>query len=161
MYSTRTNLRNFSSRIYTNRCTMFTMSIENIQRDVQRKPYTDHTASFLSHQARFCNPVLAMANGLLLFSAEHRKFAERKWGCGAEGVQRDEPKGTSKSGWSYECEKKRDGERERESDKERESEVKRARGSKGGRGPGSESFTQWQIHIDHNRSAANGVYAVR
>jgi len=39
-------------------------------------------------------------------------------------------------------------EREREREREREDTEK-------------ESFTQWQIHIDHNRSEANGVYAVR
>lgn len=118
MYSTRIpqNRCNFLGGVHEIDRKMFAASIEN---DVQREPYADHTASFLSRQARFCNPVLATANGLLLFSAEHRKFAERKWGCGAEDVQRDEQKGTSKSGWSYECEKKRDEEKERESDEER------------------------------------------
>lgn len=46
--------------------------------DKRGKSYADHPASFLSRQVHFCNPVLAAANGLLLFSAEHRKFAERK-----------------------------------------------------------------------------------
>jgi len=43
---------------------------------------------------------------------------------------------------------------------ERESEREGGGEGEGGDREG-EFATQWQIHIDHNRSEANGVYAVR
>lgn len=74
-----------------------------------------------------------------------------------EGAQRDEQKETLKSEQSTTTGGRRTERTGR--DRAQSNESKGADGERRRReDPRDASFTQWQIHIDHNRSEANGVY---
>lgn len=109
------------------------------ERERQAPNIENRRESFLSVQAPLGNPVLAVANGLLLFTVEHREFTKTS--------RRPPREKYRKSGDTRLLARYSRGE---------DTERKRRRMGGKRRVSGRWRFTLWQIHIDHNGSAANG-----